>query len=466
MRGNMGKNTVVVQNSCCSHRWHNILLFAGIIILGIVCRTVHLLGAHYYLLGTDSYYFASRSRDISNVAGEGSGLIYPVAYLPYAAYWLPVLIGVVLIGVCYRIGCHMYGKTTGWCAALIAAILPQSVYITAAGNIDRDGYCVVLVALAIWSWWRWRDNWKWVPISLLITAILVYTWAWPAMLIILASILLLWLVISRYERLPRVPIAIYIIVLGIVVVSAGILASERVDDLLNYLINPNGIAEMNRTDIFALILHYGFFLLPICYGAGLVLYYHDKPGIALLTWCVLFWVAGFYTQRVMVFAVPAVVVLAGYGFSVVIDGLQSLSSQPRLKQQFTAILCVITLGIVGMSVYQSSQIGSYRGVAAGDNWVKALNYLKTETPPDSVILSHWNYGKWIDCLAEREPLGGVHNMEWELLIENAYDNPVIIPALMEMSGADYFIAESDSVGSWDISYYYDHDGIVIYKKVD
>ena len=181
---------------------------------------------------------------------------------------------------------------------------------------------------------------------------------------------------------------------------------------------------------------------------------------------VLFWVAGFYAQRVMVFAVPSVVVLAGYSVSVLIKELKGLSVQPDLKKRFTAILCVITLGIVSMSVYQSSQIGSYRGVAAGDNWVAALNYLKTETPPGSVILSHWNYGKWIDYLAERTPVGGVQNMGLESSIESAYDNPIIIPALMETTGADYFIADRESLEGWDILYCYDADGIVIYKKGD
>ncbi len=97
-------------------------------------------------------------------------------------------------------------------------------------------------------------------------------------------------------------------------------------------------------------------------------------------------------------------------------------------------------------------------VPVNDAWKLALSYVREETPPDSVIVSWWDYGYWIGVLANRTTVvdGSTVNGTQIALVANALTAPVgQSGAYLEMMGLPanrtYVLVYEFFVGIYDNS---------------
>ncbi|MCX5998100.1 MAG: hypothetical protein NTU41_00500 [Chloroflexi bacterium] len=70
-------------------------------------------------------------------------------------------------------------------------------------------------------------------------------------------------------------------------------------------------------------------------------------------------------------------------------------------------MAVIMIGLSSLAY----SVGAEQRVAFNDDWGGALDYLRTSTPADSVVMSWWDYGYWILDVGQRKPVvdGGLYN---------------------------------------------------------
>ena len=76
----------------------------------------------------------------------------------------------------------------------------------------------------------------------------------------------------------------------------------------------------------------------------------------------------------------------------------------RIKEKNLAFiitgLCIVIMIIPNFQV--ATVTARYSTFAPSDAWMKALEWTEENTPEDSVILSWWDYGYWINREAKRK----------------------------------------------------------------
>lgn len=388
-----------------------------VVVLGIVVRLLHLIpGDHYYLLGTDSYYFheqAERLADGQPIAAQHSGLVYPLAYLGESAgYWLPVLFGVISILLFYWLGNRYIGHGAGLIAAVVAALLPHNVLITASGNIDRDGINVLLVVAAVIYWYELKDRYP-ITAALAATAfieILVFEWVWVGRVIIIAVITAISIALLLFKQVKysiSAKVSLFLLILW----NAGLWMAHNTLRQTNGIVNTaveysnpgHEIAEVHGLDLATVISSYGFWMLFLVFGVIVAfMNRRDNKTLVWLVWFALLAVTGVFVQRVLVYAIPSVIMLTTLGVYKAIWFIRHPSIIKEDKKRLAAILAVVIFVVSITSVYQAYKIADNRGMAPNQDWVSALHYIRDNTPADAVIVTQPNYWKWVYDLAERQ----------------------------------------------------------------
>jgi len=127
--------------------------------------------------------------------------------------------------------------------------------------------------------------------------------------------------------------------------------------------------------------------------------------------------AGIYTAsafvRLELFGNVALIILGSIGLTIL---LQHILEKQNLLIKLIFCAVIIGLMITPMMVSEKSnwvvlgkQIPTiFNGATfyahTTNDWIDATNWIKENTPPDSVIFSWWDYGYWIQTLAERATL--------------------------------------------------------------
>ena len=77
-----------------------------------------------------------------------------------------------------------------------------------------------------------------------------------------------------------------------------------------------------------------------------------------------------------------------------------------------------------------------------DDWPRALEWMRTQTPPDAVIMSWWDYGYWIETLGERATLTDnltVSTARIQEIAQILYSDPDEAWGSIRDIGADYVL---------------------------
>ena len=425
-----------------------------VVVLGIVVRLLHLIpGDHYGILGIDSYYFHHMAENPGSV--EGSGLVYPLIWLgklitlDYACYVLPVIIAVIGILAIYWVVSRLFDPLVGLYAAFAWALLPNSVIITTAGFIDRDGLNVLLISSGVFAFWLLKDK-CWTLAGLLPVAIgelVVFEWCWVGRWILVGLIMSVFLStgFTRLKRLPLKPLSIVIVGSMLLAVIAGGIESntQQTLDMANPVsVTSTTYAEIHHITPQYVVAWYGFFLLPLIVGIIMVCKNRTDAGMFAL-----FWFGGGFglallAERCLIFALPGAVMLIGLCLASFTKGLYT----DAVKKAAIGILGACLIMLVGSSYLQGYRLADFRGMSPNENWIDGLEYLRNETPVESRVLCHWDYGYWVLDIADRTPIlkGGMENTE-------DYDADDI-PTTMIDYHADYFIGVVSDCDGCNIKY--------------
>jgi len=166
------------------------------------------------------------------------------------------------------------------------------------------------------------------------------------------------------------------------------------------------IMELQPLNLFSAWQNFGFttFLIPV--ALALLVYQVAKRGssplILLLVWSVVILVAMLeYRRFAYYFAVNAS--LLGGWFIWYLWGKLSRWNLPKAIA-VTAILCGL---VVFPNIQMITAPKNYH--TPSDAWYQALTWLKANSHKDSLVLAWWDYGYWIERIADREAYikGGV-----------------------------------------------------------
>lgn len=136
-----------------------------------------------------------------------------------------------------------------------------------------------------------------------------------------------------------------------------------------------------------------FNLLTIAFVVGLVPFLKnfkfEKEKIFLVSWLLASIFILYGGLRYTFIASPAIAVISALVFEF-----------PEIKIEKKYIMIFFSLAIFFSSILCLEYV---EGVKPGFNeyWEDAMLWLKDNTPEDSVVLSWWDYGYWIQCMSER-----------------------------------------------------------------
>ena len=255
-------------------------------------------------------------------------------------------------------------------------------------------------------------------------------------LLILGStvFLVVTLIIQRFCS-PAIRIRNSIIVLGIFVASGiAVLSSGFGTPSFRYLnaVNPflsstdaltTSVAEHTSTNMSQLYAGLSVFIIFGLIGAWLL--FSDRAKNSnhsiqndMKVFALVFGLCGLYVSsafvRLELFASFAMIILGSIGLTIL---LQKILQKRNVAIKF--IFCIVIIGLVLVPiVYPPGEAwsnipgfikptiltGATHSQVTSDDWFHATSWIKENTPTDSVIFAWWDYGYWIQTLAERPTL--------------------------------------------------------------
>ncbi len=130
--------------------------------------------------------------------------------------------------------------------------------------------------------------------------------------------------------------------------------------------------------------------------------------------------------RLELFASVGMIILASIGLSILFKEILQLQNKKPVKLIFTSIIVILFIIPVvspennswsSWADFPPSLLngGSSFSNYSSDDWKDAMNWLKNNTPTDSVIAAWWDYGYWISTLSDRATLAdNATIIDWQI----------------------------------------------------
>lgn len=432
------------------HRGCSIIraLFLITLVGGIIVRFMHIFaGDHYYLLGPDSYWFhqqVDNLRSGATVPFIKSGLIYPIAYMPWSDYWLPVAVYAVSAVLVYLYVRHIWGPWPAVSAMACWTFIPEIVLVSSAGWIDRDMVVGVMVSAIGAMYITWPGRWYTLVtvIGLMVAVSIIWTPFASLVIAGLTGILLLGrFAVYRTIKL-KAPVVIYVAMLITAVIV--ILSVGSIDGIGHTLSRhggySTGYAETESISLGSLFTGYGMFLPLVIIGIYQGLKSRGLLQMQLAIWLAAVLMASIMAQRLMLFAIFPAAVLSGMLIYRAVMYVQESTIRKIDKKRVTAILVAGIAVLITSSFIQAWKIGDLRHIAPDRYWVDACDWLHQQDP--CTVASHWNFESWTRDLSEQDTVS----------CDKYY-----------CSGADYVIAPIDA--DIPLPIVYKNEGVVIYADI-
>jgi len=422
------------------------------------------------------------------------GLAYPLTYiaravgslfnlpadesLALASKFLPPTIGVFCLLVIFFACQRIWNRRVAWFAALSWALMYFAVFVGAAGNIDRDGISILLVALGAVAFYLSKDwhlrignvdvGWVFAGLIVLILEALLYlewSFAGPALLIAIIAVYFVVKLLQGYlgllnkepnpmrrlalslkkfeQRSLVVIVAVNLLALGLYYrqvagwfdLTWGILRARLSGEAVFA-----GASEMTGL-AFSDIVGYQVFLILIAVGLYAVWKGRNDAAVFFACWFISFAIMGLFASRVLLYALPATCVLSAIGLNYM-WGWRAREGLQTLKRIGIAVLL---LALLFFSFLGGLSLNLTYGMSAQAEWQDALIYLKEETPEDAVVMSQWSWGYWILDLGQRKPFvdNGYYGYDAARLrdVAVAYStpNPEEAAEILSRNGAEYLV---------------------------
>jgi asparagine N-glycosylation enzyme membrane subunit Stt3 len=478
-----------------------LLVAVALATYGSLLRCLHLLNRdHYYMLSPDSYFFHWLAGRI--MTGEGappdaplgaiytlhSGLAYPLAYgakaigfvfglsspeaLDVACKILPLILAVIGAAVLYWLASKATSRRVALFAAFAWAAMLHTVFIGAAGYVDRDGLSILLMVIGAFLFYLSKDwhfrmggrdmGWLLGGLAVLaIEGILYLEWSIMGPVILLASIAAYFVVKvligyadrlqserSAWRRLSGALSEAHWRAFALIVVGNMLVAAVNFSQTaywLEFLLNviraqgQLSIGEMRGIGSTDLLVYY-FFLIPMALGLLLAWKKRDDATIFFACWFLCLLALSLFASRVLLYAAPAACLLSGVALAFLWSSAKQGQLQRVKKLGVAVLICALFLGSL-----QAYSIAAGPAMTPDDDWQDTLVYLREETPQESVIMTWWDYGYWILDLGQRRPLVDNGYYGWDFarlrdvgLVYSATE-PAEAARIMGEYGVDYVI---------------------------
>ena len=417
-----------------------------------------------------------------------------------ASMFAPPLLAVVTVLLLYLVVSKMFDRRVALFSAFAWAVAPIPIFLQGAGYLDRDGLSLVLVMVGAFLFHRsifWhvrvlgRDTgWLLAAAAVGGIEVLLYLeWVWLGPALLLAVVCFAWAAEVLFDTARRVGPSLWkpdldvmaipgyvadailralkdsnwralsILLLANAVVAAKIGAMPMLD-LLEGLVRPTA-SGLEAVELQGLTLGsltaYNALLVTLLLGAAIGLKRMGRADSIAIGWFTGLLFAGLFISRLFLYAAPAVCVLSGVGLAYLFDvgglRLSSLGASLALGDRNLLRYARITAGVILILLTIAfSLLSGYRGtsnplIAADHNWQEALFYLRDNSDPDAVIMSHWDFGYYIRDLADRKPFvdNGIHYEDWDRDVALAYTATDVSEAVavMQKNGASYLVFSTD-----------------------
>ena len=295
-------------------------------------------------------------------------------------------------------------------------------------------------------------------------------------LIIPTLIMILLLIVKTFSNNPNRNMLLTILAFSIIIFSIFLSGSEFLPSTsFRYLnaLNPfltttdplvDSVSEHTTTSIQQSFIFHSVLMIFAGLGIWLVLKHSKYDFIKndMISFSLIFGLTGIYISsafvRLEVFASISVIILSSLGLSII--SKEFLSKKPEIsklknfsiKSGFMAgliILLVTPLVISPNSTTfaltdnpQTIVNGGTAFKVSSSDWTDSLEWIKNNTPKDSVIASWWDYGYWIQTKAERATLADNSTLSTEKIKKIAQiflSEPEEGWKSLEDMGADYFV---------------------------
>lgn len=153
-------------------------------------------------------------------------------------------------------------------------------------------------------------------------------------------------------------------------------------------------------------------------------------------------------SRLMFLTAQPVALMAGYGLSVGIGELRRSRLWEEItqgvenvdaKRVYTVVLALVIVPV--LAINGAAAYGMAQGIGGSPNqaWMQNLDYMRENTPPDSVILSWWDYGYWFQTIGGRASIADGGNLGFYRVPGKNYN---ATPWKINFPLADFLTAEN------------------------
>ncbi|MFB6077209.1 MAG: hypothetical protein ABEK12_03705, partial [Candidatus Nanohaloarchaea archaeon] len=175
---------------------------------------------------------------------------------------------------------------------------------------------------------------------------------------------------------------------------------------------------------------YLFALIVGISGVGLFLLFppdgsrvppRDWTRVIPLIWIVSTIFGASQKSRLLFLASHPVALVAGYGLSAgiaelrrsaVVDGIADRAEQVDARTVFLAAVAIIMVPVAVFNGAAAYAMAQNVGGSPNQAWMENLEFMREETPADSVVLSWWDYGYWFETIGGRAAIADGGNMQF------------------------------------------------------
>ena len=296
----------------------------------------------------------------------------------------------------------------------------------------------------------------------------------------------------------------YFLLISFVSIGIVLIMSEQIDlPSFRYLnaINPILISSIPLVDSvsehLSVSVHtsYSFFSILLIFsgiGIWIILHsYNNSLKKEMVIFSLIIGLFGTYISsvfvRLEVFTAIAVIIFSSIGISIILSKVFQKQNNHKTSSKIyksiliPAIIVLLTIPIIlptSSSNWLSAanhpptlMTGGSNFGAYNHDWIQAMDWLKNNTPEDSVVMSWWDYGYWITTLSERKTLADNATLiDWQIekiaisFLTNPVDSWHILHSdyntdISDYLGMNYFeVFDVETDNEFSTEYEKTHDG--------
>ena len=354
---------------------------------------------------------------------------YTSMSLSWVGAVLPAVLGPLLAIPLFFIGRFYGGPITGFTAAFIALIYPYYIHRSNVGRFDTDCMNVTWVCSAVYLFLRFGVCQSLKRYLYFLSGIIVFflfLWWWDQTPAVVGAIAFPPMIIALlfYYRAPKKELIIFLsfFAAGILLflfftgMDMPVRAFKSIISQFKYISKqsfdafPNigiTISEQSKPTLEMVLAYTTNNIFAFIFAlSGIIWLFvkRTKDSLFLISLIILSILSFTYANRFIIFLIPVLAIGTGYSINLLWD----------LRKKFSPLylLCPIIFILLVFPLYKANTVYTQWPKENGIT-VEAMDYVKNNTPEDSVLWAWWDHGYAITYWARRRTVndGSIHSGE-------------------------------------------------------